>query len=56
MIGRRLLTSNCHIQLRRRFFKLVENEEESFDFLIMRSYIRSYKALLAICKGILIVN
>lgn len=55
-VGKRILCSNFIPQLKRKFFFLVENPLEEFDFLVMKDYKRTFKALLAICRGIPIVD
>lgn len=34
----------------------MENPNEEFDYLVMKEYKRTFKALVAICRGIPIVN
>ena len=39
-----------------RLFEMVRSLDKDFDYLVMREYKRTVKALYAICKGILILN
>ncbi len=55
-VGKRILCSNFIPQLKRKYFCLVENPNEEFDYLVMKEYKRTFKALVAICRGIPIVN
>ena len=55
-VGKRILISGTFLPLKRKFFKVIEDYTETFDFLIMKNYTRTFKALLAILRGIPIVS
>lgn len=54
--NRKVLLSNSNVNVFKNYFKVVDNYKEHFDYLVMRSFSRTFKALLAICKGIPIVS
>jgi len=55
-LGRRVIVSGFTCTFERNLFKIVEDYKEPFDYLVMRSYTRTFKALIAICRGIYIVK
>lgn len=42
--------------LNRKYFAVIDDIKAEFDFLVMKEYKRTFKALLAICRGIPIVR
>ena len=51
-----MLVSGFTCTFERNLFKIVEDYNQPFDYLVMKNYTRTFKALVAICKGIYIVN
>lgn len=55
-LNKRVLVSGFTPQLNKKYFQIMETIEDEFDFLVMKEYKRTFKALFCICKGIPIVK
>lgn len=55
-MNKRIMASGFILNLNKKYFCAVETPDDGFDYLIMKEYKRTYKALFAISHGIPIIR
>lgn len=55
-MNKRILISGFVPSLTKKYFCIVDKIDDEFDYLVMKEYKRTFKALYAICKGIHILK